>query len=424
MGDTRRRKIQIVDTDHGTPEPAEVRLHEEFGTPKVGPQGGPPINELLRGRREALGYGLRDVAVALRIRSAYLEAIEDGRFNDLPGATYAAGFLRTYAEHLGLDPAMVLRRFKEETSGNQTPKSELYLPKPVPEGRIPGGALLLVAVLLAGSAYGGWYYINSTGRSLVDFVPPLPYRLAAALNLAPAVPVPSMVVPVMPPETATSPVSAPSVPLPPPAVGVVPTPESQAQLQPRPAIPPSAAALAPPAAPRPTAPAALPPVAQSATPDEADEEERPIVESTPLNEPRPIQQQIAQSPTSAAAAPVPPGQTAALPLPPAPPAAPEAGQGDSRVYGATTGQSRIQIRALQDSWIQVREKGGDLLMTRVLRPGDVYRVPDQPGLRMITGNAGGLVVSVDGGPAAPLGAPGQVMRDVQLDPQRFATQPR
>ena len=108
------------------------------------------------------------------------------------------------------------------------------------------------------------------------------------------------------------------------------------------------------------------------------------------------------------------------PMPPAAPGAPEAGQGDTRVYGATGGQSRIQIRATQDSWIQVRDGTGDLLMTRVLRPGDVYRVPDKAGLKMQTGNAGGLQVSVDGGQSAAMGSPGQVLRGVPLEPERWA----
>jgi hypothetical protein len=107
-------------------------------------------------------------------------------------------------------------------------------------------------------------------------------------------------------------------------------------------------------------------------------------------------------------------------MPPAAPGAPEAGQGDARVYGATSGQSRIQIRATQDSWIQVRDGTGDLLMTRVLRPGDIYRVPDKAGLKMQTGNAGGLQVSVDGAQGTAMGTPGQVLRGVPLDPDRWA----
>ena len=143
MGDTRPRKLHIV----------EEGRSGQGSAPRVFPGSDEPrVGDVLRSRRLSLGYDLQEVAVALRIRFAYLEAIEEGRFNDLPGAAYVSGFLRTYAEHLGLDPQMVLRRFKEESSGALTAKPELYLPKPVPEGRIPGGALLLVAVLLAAIA--------------------------------------------------------------------------------------------------------------------------------------------------------------------------------------------------------------------------------------------------------------------------------
>jgi cytoskeleton protein RodZ len=400
MGDTRGRNLHIGDPARGgDPAGGGFAADSSRGAGPGGPGfGGGGVSDMLRAKRISLGYELSEIAVALRIRLAYLQAIEQGRFNDLPGATYAHGFLRTYAEHLGLDPQLVIRRFKEETSGGMTAKPELYLPKPAPESRIPGGALLLLAVLLAGSAYGGWYYMNSTGRELVDFVPELPERLASALNIAPAAPVPGLVVPVAPTE---------------------PPPSSQPAL-PTVALAPSVNPPATPAAPAPRLPAASPPAASAAppgAPDESDEEESPIVESTPLNDPRSAQ---AAPPSPPPPLPMPPGQVAGLPMPPAPPGAPEAGQGDARVYGATSGQSRIQIRATQDSWIQVRDGTGDLLMTRVLRPGDVYRVPDKAGLKMQTGNAGGLQVSVDGGQSAAMGSPGQVLRGVPLEPERWA----
>lgn len=410
MGDTRGRNFHIGDAARGgtTAESSGVR--------------GPGVSDMLRSRRMSLGYELSEIAVALRIRLAYLEAIEQGRFGDLPGAAYANGFLRTYAEHLGLDPQLVLRRFKEETSGGLTAKPELYLPKPAPESRIPGGALLLLAVVLAGSAYGGWYYMNSTGRELVDFVPELPDRLATALNLAPAAPAPGLVVPVMPSEQ--PPAAAPRTPALPAPTAVDPAPTAADPAPPAVAAVPPAPSPPTPAPSSPVAkqPAGSPPAATATAPDESDEEESPIVESTPLNDPRSAQAAPQPVPPSASPPPLPaaPGQVAGLPMPPAPPGAPEAGQGDARVYGATSGQSRIQIRATQDSWIQVRDGAGDLLMTRVLRPGDIYRVPDKAGLKMQTGNAGGLQVSVDGGQGTAMGTPGQVMRGVPLDPDRWA----
>jgi hypothetical protein len=95
----------------------------------------------------------------------------------------------------------------------------------------------------------------------------------------------------------------------------------------------------------------------------------------------------------------------------------------NRVFGTTAGPSRVVLRATSDSWIQVRDGAGELIFTRVLRPGEVYRVPDRPGLRMVTGNAGGLAITVDDRNIAPIGTPGQVMRDVVLDPARLLVQP-
>src|SRR5689334_3126533 len=155
MGERKRRHFETIGVDPTAPDRTEVQFRDESPHPGpteapgidirdgVGAEAGPPgVGDLLRGCRQAQGYDLADVAAALRIRHAYLQAIEDGRFKDLPGATYAAGFLRTYAEFLDIDPQEVVRRFKDEVSGAM-PRTELYLPRPVPEGRAPGGAVLL-----------------------------------------------------------------------------------------------------------------------------------------------------------------------------------------------------------------------------------------------------------------------------------------
>ena len=51
---------------------------------------------------EALGWSLDAVAASTHIPERYLEALEAGRFHDLPGPAYVKGFLRNYAVHLGL----------------------------------------------------------------------------------------------------------------------------------------------------------------------------------------------------------------------------------------------------------------------------------------------------------------------------------
>lgn len=59
---------------------------------------------LLRARRQELGLTLDEVADRTRIRRTYLEALEEDRTDLLPGETYRTGFLRIYANLLGMKP--------------------------------------------------------------------------------------------------------------------------------------------------------------------------------------------------------------------------------------------------------------------------------------------------------------------------------
>jgi cytoskeleton protein RodZ len=124
----------------------------------------------LRQRREALGLDLGQVAATLRIKPAYLAALEAGRPDQLPGVVYAIGFLRAYAGYLGLDGGEMLRRIKQETT-LLAAKPDLAFPIPAGDRSMAGGGMLLVALILALCAYGGWFYL-STGEG------PRPQRVA------------------------------------------------------------------------------------------------------------------------------------------------------------------------------------------------------------------------------------------------------
>ena len=76
----------------------------------------------------------------------------------------------------------------------------------------------------------------------------------------------------------------------------------------------------------------------------------------------------------------------------------------------------IDIRAIADCWIQVRDADHAILFSRVLKAGETYRVP-HANLVMRVGNAGALAIAVDGKAAPPLGPLGALRRDVVLDPQ-------
>lgn len=65
----------------------------------------------LRRQRELRGVDLHDIAERSKISLRYLEAMEEDRFDILPGPIFAKGFLREYARHVGLSPDDVVNHF-------------------------------------------------------------------------------------------------------------------------------------------------------------------------------------------------------------------------------------------------------------------------------------------------------------------------
>lgn len=186
----------------------------------------------IREARERLGWELKAIAAHLRIRASYLEAIETGRIGDLPGNVYAIGFLRTYAQALGLDPEEIGRRFREQTS-HLNRKTELDFPAPVPERGVPAGAVVLLGVVLAIGAYAGWFRFSGSGQPDSQPVQPVPPRLMPLAEApaplrpmseppAPARVASSEALPAMPSISPSSAAAAMPVPVPVPPPAAVP----------------------------------------------------------------------------------------------------------------------------------------------------------------------------------------------------------
>jgi cytoskeleton protein RodZ len=165
--------------------------------------GANPIGDVLRQQREALRLGLSEVAAALKIKVAYLVALEAGHPEQLPGPVYAIGFLRAYANHLGLglDADEILRRFKEDP-GAYGGKPDLAFPMPLGERSMPGSGIVLVAAILGFCGYGVWYYLSTAEPSRPPRVAEVPAELLRQKPQAPA-------------ETlAATPISTPEAPAP------------------------------------------------------------------------------------------------------------------------------------------------------------------------------------------------------------------
>ena len=103
--------------------------------------------------RLALGIDLASVADELHIREEHLEAIEAGRFDQLPGPTYTIGYLRSYAKFLDLDALRLVEQFRVESSGF-TAQRKLNFPSPADDGRMPTVPVLVFALVLAGAEGG------------------------------------------------------------------------------------------------------------------------------------------------------------------------------------------------------------------------------------------------------------------------------
>lgn len=132
----------------------------------------------LRAARLRRGEDLRGIAGSLRIKREHLEALEEGRHDKLPARTYAIGFIRSYAEHLGLDPRHVVDRYKAELDALEQAAAELVFPKLDDNRRLPRGAAIIVAMVVAVGLFGGWLLFRSADETTAGRMAPVSDQLA------------------------------------------------------------------------------------------------------------------------------------------------------------------------------------------------------------------------------------------------------
>lgn len=321
------------------------------------------VGETLRAARVAKGLELEDVSSTIHVRSVQLKAIEEGNIDSLPGMTYAVGFVRSYANFLGLNGISIVQRFKAE-HGHDAPPSKLSFPEPVVESRMPDpimvgvGAFMAIIVLVLWTVYSN---MSGGDSEIAEQIPPPPIVTTTAG------------IPAAPP--------APELPL----------PDASAA---------SAVVAAPPATLAPAAPPAA------------------------VTEPVPSPAAPAETVTAVPAAPAKTDVTSADEEDAAPPEIPAkasaaAEEQDEAVINIKRGKSRVMLQANQASWIQITDARQNVVYRKVLRPGEQYYVPDQPGLSLVTANAGGLDIIVDGKPVQSVGKPGEIVRGIVLDPAQL-----
>lgn len=338
------------------------------------------LGDVMRGERATMGKSLLDVQRELKIKASYIAAIEntDPTAFDTPG--FIAGYVRSYARYLGLDPEWAYETFCRE--GNfttvhgmdkaasakrpaerktRTPGSDpLVEPNVafVPEGqgllsRIePGaiGSVMVLMVLIGALGFGGWTVLNQIQQVKLSPVEQAPLALAEVDPLA--------------------------------------TPEPFAAPADQQAAAVSAAAL-----------------------------ER-------LYQPRPLDvpQLIARDGPISTLEPGALGALAALSdrvptmgadTTPAPSAAPDL----TAPVVATTAPEMV-LFATRPAWVRVTAADGAVLFEKILDAGEQYVLPktDAPPL-LRTGYAGAVYLAVNGVAHGPVGEGAQVVKNIALAPE-------
>jgi hypothetical protein len=126
------------------------------------------VGARLRSERERRGIGIDEIEAETRIRAKFLLAIEEERFDVLPGPAYVRAFVRDYAEQLGLDPQALVAELNARP--DLVPDMVMTPPRhvervPLLDRRARIAAWVLAAVLVAALVAIGILVLGSRGSS-------------------------------------------------------------------------------------------------------------------------------------------------------------------------------------------------------------------------------------------------------------------
>ncbi|KPU84197.1 4-hydroxy-3-methylbut-2-en-1-yl diphosphate synthase [Marinosulfonomonas sp. PRT-SC04] len=158
------------------------------------------LGDVMRGERATLGKSLLDVQRELKIKASFIAAIENSDPDAFDSPSFIAGYVRSYARYLGLDPEWAFQEFCKESDyqtahgmSSEASSGALTAAKAAPRERLdplsdpnaafvpqqdtmfghiePGaiGSVLVLVALIAGIGYGGWSVLQEVQR--VQFAP-------------------------------------------------------------------------------------------------------------------------------------------------------------------------------------------------------------------------------------------------------------
>ncbi|GBG01280.1 hypothetical protein AZSI13_06070 [Azospira sp. I13] len=306
----------------------------------------PDVGAVLRQAREDRRISVGEAAQILKISHRQVEALEQGDWAALPGQTFVRGFVRNYARFLHLDAEPLLAQLKAD----QTPEnpnivlpraSTAELPRPG-QGKRRDLAAMAGAALMVGVAVAAYFVVPA------DF-----WQSSAKEEVSAEVGK----------DSAQDSAKEPEPAFPPPSANE--SPASGAEVAG--AVPPVPAAPV-------SAPSAIPAVpATPATPPAVPATAAPVVVPQPVN-----------SPAAAGAATPAPAAVVAV--------------------AAPAGSGPIKLRFSQPSWVEVKDKTGQIVFSQLNPAGSEREVAGVPPFTLVVGNATHVKLTYKG-------------RDISLEPR-------
>ncbi|PZP54225.1 MAG: hypothetical protein DI586_10170 [Micavibrio aeruginosavorus] len=138
-----------------------------------------PVGEILRRVRFQYNLSLAQVEENTRIKSIYLEALEVGDFERLPGKVYVTGFVKVYSDYLGLDSDKMVQLLKRQTGHQVKPPAQIF-PVATEEQKVPGLKVILISLALLVLTILVWK-LNTPGLQNDD-IPAVPEELNQQLT--------------------------------------------------------------------------------------------------------------------------------------------------------------------------------------------------------------------------------------------------
>lgn len=310
-----------------------------------------PVGEILRRSREYYKKTIPEISSVLRIRNSQVEAIESGDIDDLPGRVYAIGFVRSYAEYLGLDSDQVVELFKIQHVGRRK-RPDYIFPISADESSRPGKVILIVSIVLIVVmlifAAPNAIKINPD----IEITPPADQQQSDIdINRIPVVPS-SLIKDIKLPDR------------------VAPKKDKKRYEDPQ--------------------------FSESQLSDKEKAEQSmipsldrilPHSKLSRIPKTRPIKDERTAAATSLS-------------------------QPQS---GPALADNRSHIRGLENSWMEIRDLGGKKIFSRVLKKGEIYTLPKKKGLILSISNAGGIEISQGNRVLPPIGKKAEIKRNVSLD---------